>query len=537
MLSRHLLKGLRSAAQFERNLASAISRRTFTVSTTSQPLSSQRASLLALGGGILASAAFLSWNSAKAEEASAAPAAGPAAANNATPTDHKVVKYKYVIVGAGTAGFAAMKKLRELEPGASILLVGAEGDQPYIRPPLSKELWKSADPKVAENLKFTAFDGTEASAYLANSAEDFKGVDLMLNTRATDLDPARKAILLSEGTIVEYDKLLIATGGKPNWLPTVSEATGDRVSTYRTLEDFRRMDRIAREAEHVVVVGGGFLGTELTVGLGLRGKPHGLKVTQVMPEPGVMSMVFPEYLSQLATDVVRKEAGATVLTGRLVADVEPTSDGRQVELTLDDGRKLQADHVVLAVGIRPNTLLAERGDLELDAANGGILVNSELQARTGIYAAGDVASFYDRTLGRRRVEHHDHAVHSGELAATNMTGKAESYSHLPFFWGDIGSLGYEAVGQIDSRLDTVGVWVKPEGAADDAPPTYERGVVYYLSPKDQTVRGVLLWHEFGKVDEARRIIKRGRAFPNAADLKTQITLDDDAAPEAPAASS
>ena len=172
------------------------------------------------------------------------------------------------------------------------------------------------------------------------------------------------------------------------------------------------------------------------------------------------------------------------------------------------GREIVADGVVAGLGIILNTELAVQAGLPLD---NGITVDEFLRTgRPEIFAAGDVASFYNPALGKRiRVEHEDNAIAMGRQAGRNMAGAAEPYHHLPFFYSDLFELGYEAVGELDSRLETVADWQEP----------YRKGVVYYL--RDGRVRGVLLWNVWEQVDAARRLIAEpGKVRPE--ELKGRI---------------
>lgn len=170
-------------------------------------------------------------------------------------------------------------------------------------------------------------------------------------------------------------------------------------------------------------------------------------------------------------------------------------------------QQIEADHVVVAVGAQPATTVAELAGLELDPTNGGVVVGSDLRAFGDVYAAGDVASFFDTSLKlRRRVEHHDHAVASGRVAGLNMSSssKPQRYTHQAVFSSVVGDLKFRAVGRVDASLDTVAVWDEAGAATPLAGNT--RGVVYYVD-KNKIV-GVVLVNLAGSVDEARRVVAR-----------------------------
>ena len=196
----------------------------------------------------------------------------------------------------------------------------------------------------------------------------------------------------------------------------------------------------------------------------------------------------------------------------MVKDVQ--MDHNQLALTLLNGEKVKTDYAIVAVGLNPNVELADGANLELDDVYGGFRVNSELEVRSNLWVAGDNACFYDQKLGRRRVEHHDHAVVSGRLAGENMTGAGKPYWHQSTFWSDLGTeVGFEAIGIIDSDLPTFGVFAKNgddengefrEPKSDDK---YKRGVVFYL--RNNSVVGVLLWNMYNSMHIARRVLNDG----------------------------
>jgi NAD(P)H-nitrite reductase large subunit len=279
-----------------------------------------------------------------------------------------------------------------------------------------------------------------------------------------------------------FGKLLLATGGAPRTLAPAS----DRVIYFRTLDDYRRLRELTRNPARVVVLGGGFIGTEIAAAL----RWSGHQVTMLVPEQGLCARQFP---ADLATALVEyyREKGVNVRLGQSVAAMEDR--GKNVTLRSAGGDELVADVVVAGLGIIPETALAEQAGLKVDH---GILVDDLL--RTGhpdVYAAGDVAVFQSHALGRRmRVEHEDNAATMGRLAGRNMAGDTAPYRHLPFFYSDLFELGYEAVGELDARHQVVAHWKE----------RFREGVLYYLNAGQ--VRGVLLWNTWGKVDAARALI-------------------------------
>lgn len=278
----------------------------------------------------------------------------------------------------------------------------------------------------------------------------------------------------------------------------------------------------------------------------------------MFPEKGNMGKVLPEYLSNWTTEKVKRE-GVKVVSEALVKSVAFKDD--KLVIKLKDGRQVETDHIVAAVGLEPNVDLAKSAGLEVDSDFGGFRVNAELQARSNIWVAGDAACFYDIRLGRRRVEHHDHAVVSGRLAGENMTGASKPYWHQSMFWSDLGpDVGYEAIGIVDSSLPTVGVFAKatskdtPKAAteqsgtgirsesetedtatspvASSAPAPvleqkeeYGKGVIFYL--RDKVVVGIILWNVFNRMPIARKIIKDGEEHADLNEVAKLFNIHED----------
>jgi 3-phenylpropionate/trans-cinnamate dioxygenase ferredoxin reductase subunit len=376
---------------------------------------------------------------------------------------------KYLIIGGGLTADAACKGIRGVDADGAITIVADEPHPPYARPPLSKGLWKGDE---------------EATIWRGTADLD---VELRLGRTIVALDLATRRATDDRGDTYAYEQLLLATGGRPRRLPF----GGDDVVYYRTLEDYRRVRALADTDARFVVIGGGFIGSEIAAGLAMNEHP----VTMVFPEPGIGARIFPTELSASVTDYYRSR-GVAVLDGTSVTAIERHGDTMSV--VTGDGRTLEADAIIAGLGIQPRDELAV--DAGLHVAN-GIVVDDRgrVEGHRDVYAAGDVASFPSAVLGvTMRVEHEDHAKSHGRRVGANMAGADEPYDHLPFFYSDLFDLGYEAVGELDSRRPTMADWTEPGRA----------GVVYYLDD-ERCPRGILLWNLFGQVEAARDLIRAG----------------------------
>ncbi len=392
--------------------------------------------------------------------------------------------YTYLIIGGGMTADSAIRGIRQIDPNGSIGLIGAELDPPYDRPPLTKALWKG---KPIERI-WRKTDG--------------QAVALHLGRKVQLLDPKNKRVTDDHGIEYTFDKLLLATGGVPKRL-----AFGDdRIIYYRTLEDYRRLRALAERGQTFAVIGGGFIGSEIAAALALNGK----QVVMVFPGEGIGARLFPRDLS-LFLNGFYHDKSVEVRPMESVVAVEP--HGEQLALKLQnvktsDEHEILVDGVVAGIGILPNTELAQAAGLKVE---NGIVVDEFLRTSDPeVYAAGDVAAFYTSALGRRiRVEHEDNANTMGQAAGRIMAGESKPYHHLPFFYSDLFELGYEAVGDLDARFETVADWTEP----------YQKGVIYYL--QGGRVRGVLLWNVWDQVDAARRLIAEVGPF-RPADVKGRL---------------
>jgi NADPH-dependent 2,4-dienoyl-CoA reductase/sulfur reductase-like enzyme len=312
------------------------------------------------------------------------------------------------------------------------------------------------------------------------------GIELITKTTVAKILPEQQQVVDQEGKRIAYDKLLLATGGAPKKLPFDHD---NQILYYRTLNDYRRLRQLTQTYDRFVVVGGGFIGSEIGAALAMNGKD----VTMIFPEPGICAQIFPEALSGFVGRHFESK-GVTLLPKQEIQSFSGHVGNFWIEST--NGQEIRADVIVAGIGIEPNTRLAAEAGLDVDD---GVLVDNRLRTSDPhIYAAGDVANFFDPILGdRRRVEHEDNANKMGETVGRIMAGQDASYDYTPFFYSDLFDLGYEAVGKLDATLETVADWKKP----------YEKGVVYYL--KDQRIRGILLWNVWDRVQQARELIAKG----------------------------
>ncbi|KAJ8967863.1 hypothetical protein NQ317_017630 [Molorchus minor] len=479
----------------------------------------------------------------------------------------------YLLIGGGTASFSAFRAIKSTDPTAKVLVITNESFFPYMRPPLSKEIWFNDDKESVKKLIFKQWNGSERSLFY--EPDDFYteckdlikapngGVAVARGWSVKKIDVMEKIAYLEDDYQIHYNKCLLATGATPRVSPVFQVAIGDenicdRIKLYRNIYDFEDVSDALEESKIIAIVGGGFLGSELACAMGRK------------REGGNMGKVLPEYLSYWTTDKVRAE-GVEVKPNTEVVGVK--ADPKGLLLLLNNGETLTVDNVIVTVGAEPNTELAEEADLEVDPDLGGYLVNTELQARTDLYIAGDCACFYDPKLGRRRIEHHDHAVVSGRLAGENMTGARKPYYHQSMFWSDLGpDVGYEAIGIVDSTLPTVGVFAKAtdkdspkavvaatdEGirsTTEEVPkecdkylsdgqkkeleqsrqqqnfPNKEegedfgKGIIFYL--RNDIVVGIVLWNVFNRMSIARQVLKDQRKYDDLNEVAKLFNIHDE----------
>ena len=398
-----------------------------------------------------------------------------------------------VIIGAGHCGGRAAQALRSAGWTGAIHLVGDEPHPPYERPPLSKDL-------------LTGDKSAAACALL--SAEGFADLHITRHIASvTGIDAAARTIIFSDGQVLGYQALLLATGGT---VRTLSIPGGDlpEVLTLRHLGDAAALATRLAPGQRLLVVGGGFIGLEVAA----SARKLGCEVTLVEGAPRLMGRAVPEPVAERALALHRAQ-GVRVLLGVNPLSIERTADG--VRMALSDGSHIDADTVLAGIGIEPATALARAAGL---AVQRGVIVDARLQtSQPGIYAAGDVVEFPSALSGQllRQETWHNAETQAG-IAAQNMLGGSATYTSLPWFWSD----------QYDHQLQVMG---EPALATSSATRALDDGgmVIFYLDAANRLV-GACGWGQSSRVAKelklARTLVERGvTAMPDVlADPATKL---------------
>jgi 3-phenylpropionate/trans-cinnamate dioxygenase ferredoxin reductase subunit len=384
---------------------------------------------------------------------------------------------RIVVVGASVAGLNAAETLREEGFSGELVLVNGERHAGYDRPPLSKQV----------------LDGRKAAADLTLKPADFYStlaLDHRVGVRARQLDLRARAVILDTGEQLGFDGLLIATGLRPRPLHNQRDVRG--IHMLRTLDDAQALRGDLLDAEHVVVVGAGFLGCEIAA----TARIMGLRVTLVDP---LELPMLRQLGSEVAAAVLRThvERGVELRMQRVVARFEHRS-GRVTGVTLDDGTRLDAQVVVVAAGSLPNTEWLHDSGVPVDD---GVVCDEFCRAADDVYAAGDVAKWrHPRSGELLRVEHRTHAAEHGIAAARNMLGAATAFDPLPYFWTDFYDARVQVFGRIGA-LDTMTVATGEIG---------ERGFTATFS-RDGVITAVLGWNAAREVRRMSALL--GQCLP------------------------
>jgi 3-phenylpropionate/trans-cinnamate dioxygenase ferredoxin reductase component len=321
----------------------------------------------------------------------------------------------YLLVGGFAAAYCAAE-LRKRGADGSILLVGREPHAPYERPPLSKEYLRG--------------ESREEDA-LVHSADwyDENGVELLTETSVMSLNAGERTAKLQTKEEVEFGGALIATGARVNILHHLEGAQLDGIHYLRVLGNSDAIREEAAAADHVVLIGGSYIASEVAASL----TATGTRCTMVMLEDVALSRAFGEEVGRYFHEVLTSH-GVELVTGEELEAF--LGDGRVRGIRTKSGREVEGDVVVVGAGVHPETMLAERGGLEVD---NGIVCGPELETSVeGIFAAGDACSYDSVVHGRRlRIEHWDVALQQGQHAARGLMGGAEPYRVVPYFFSDL----------------------------------------------------------------------------------------------------
>jgi 3-phenylpropionate/trans-cinnamate dioxygenase ferredoxin reductase subunit len=329
----------------------------------------------------------------------------------------------FVIVGAGMAGGKAAETLREEGFDGRIVLVGAEPERPYERPPLSKDYLRGESERVG--------------AYLQEDPGWYDEHQVELRTGATveSLDVGGRAVVLAGDERIAYDALLLTTGAEPK-RPPIPGADLEGVHVLRTLEDSDGLRAVLQRGGRLVIVGAGWIGCEVAASARQRGMEVAVVEPQSVPLEGVLGAELGGFYRDVHAD-----HGVGLHLGTGVEAIEGA--GRAERVRCSDGTTLDADAVLLAVGVAPRTALAE-GVLDVD---NGIVVDSGLRTSAdAVFAAGDVANHHHPLFGRLRVEHWANALEQGPAAARAMLGQDVTYDRVPYFFSDQYDVGMEYAG-------------------------------------------------------------------------------------------
>ena len=388
-----------------------------------------------------------------------------------------------VVVGASLGGLRTVQSLRSVGFDGRLTLVGDEMHRPYDRPPLSKHVLSG--------------EWQAEQAFLADDAElDRLDVDLRLGVRATDLDLPSHSIGLHGGERLRYDAVVLATGASPRTIPGTPALSG--IHVLRTLEDCLALRAELDTAARVVVVGAGFIGAEVAA----TARKRGLDVTVLEALPVPLSRGLGPILGPVIAGI-HTDHGVDLRTGAGVAGFE--GDGRVQRVLLADGGSVEADVVVVGIGVIPNTAWLEESGLEL---RDGVVCDQHCQAGPGVWAVGDVARWYNPLFDEEmRIEHWTNAVEQSMAVAANITGTPTPYAPVPYVWSD----------QYDSKIQIVG---RPGPADEVEVPigAFDDRKFVALTHRDGRLTGAVGLDEPRKVMRFKRLLTTRPSFDEALEV-------------------
>ena len=385
-----------------------------------------------------------------------------------------------VVVGGSIAGFCAAAELRWAGFDGTVRIVSEETIRTYERPPLSKGV--------------LAGDDEESTAWAAAHDDDLD-LDWLLCERAVALDPERSVVGLASGDELHYDGLVIATGAEPRRLPGQPDLAG--IHVIRSLDDSLALRAdLDASTGRVVVVGAGFIGAE--VAATCRGRGHAVTVVEPLAQP--LIRVLGAEMGEVMADLHRRH-GVDLRLGVGVDAIEGDDD-RVQRVRLSDGSVMEADVVVVGIGVVPNTAWLDGSGLPVDD---GVVADSTCLVAPGIVACGDVARWESPRYGRIRIEHWDHAVDMGRAAGRRLVvsdAEAEDYDPVPWFWSDQYDVRIQVAGRAEGEMVIV------DGSVAD-----NKFVALY--GLDGEVRGALGWNWPAKTVRYRMAMEDGLAWADA----------------------
>ena len=398
----------------------------------------------------------------------------------------------FVIAGAGLAGAKAAETLRAEGFDGRVVLVGAEHERPYERPPLSKAYLRG---EVERDGVYVHDEGFYAE----------HDIELRRGSTVVALDTAIRQVALDDGSRLRYDRLLLATGAQPRHLSIPGEAL-DGVHYLRTIGESDALRERLDAGGSVVVIGAGWIGTEVAA----SARQRGLEVTVVDPLTVPLERVLGVEVGAIYRDI-HAAHGVRMLSGTRVTAFEGAGAVERVRTA--DGRTLDCDFVVVGVGARPRTALAAGGGVYVDD---GVLVDEYLQtSRPGVFAAGDVAMTRFPYLARRfRVEHWANALHQGQIAARNMLARSEAYDRVPYFYSD----------QYDVRMEYAGYAYRWDRVVFRGDPASREFLAFWLL-EDRVVAGMNV-NVPDVTDAIQDLVRAREAVDDRRLVDTDIPLED-----------
>lgn len=390
---------------------------------------------------------------------------------------------EYLIIGSGIAGYNALKELTKIKPTSKVIMVSSDRHYPYDRPPLSKHYLRGKFPR--EKLFF--------------EKEEFyrrENLEVILQRSITKIDKNEKVAVLDNGDNIYFEKALISTGGSPRKLNLPGENLKG-VHYLRTLDDADSIRDDLAKSKTALIIGGGFIGMEVASSLTMLG----VKTTVIEVKSYIWNTFVDEKISRFIQQYFESK-GVNFILNESVKEFQ--GDGRVKTGITSGGKRVDADLVLLAVGISPNVEIAQKSGIDV---GNGIIANEYLETSAkDIYTAGDVANIYDPIEKRRkRIEHWNNAEYTGKLAARNMAGSHEQYNFVSSIWSDIFDLHIESAGETMNYDEYI-----IRGKFEVTKPNFN---VIYL--KDGLVKGYLaINREYDELDVLNKLIEKGIDISN-----------------------